>query len=61
MTDPDFVTELDAITVMKSGTLFGGPELFPGSLLHIPPQFGALLTIELANPLKADGAEPWLR
>ena len=58
MTDPDFVIELDAITVMKDGTLFGGPELFPGSLLHTPPQFGIVPPIELAKPLKAEGAAP---
>ena len=60
MTDPDFVIELDAITVMKDGTLLGGPELFPGSLLHTPPQFGTAPPIELAKPLKAEGAAPWL-
>ena len=50
MADPDCVTELDAMTVMKAGTLPGGPELFPGSLIHTPPQFGAVPPVELAKP-----------
>jgi hypothetical protein len=61
ITDPDFVILLDAITVINVGTLFGGPELLPESLLHTPPQFGAGPPIELAKPLKADGGVPWLR
>jgi hypothetical protein len=60
MMDPDFVIELDAITVIKVGTLAGGPEPFPGSLLQTPPQGGVVPPIELAKPLKAEGAAPWL-
>ena len=61
ITDPDLVTELDAITVMKSGTLIGGPELFLRSLCQTSAQFGVVPPIELAKPLKAEGGEPWLR
>ena len=58
MTDPDFVDELVAITVIKDGTVAGGPELFPGSLFQLPLHDGAVELSELAQPLKADGAEP---
>ena len=61
ITDPDFVTELLAITVIRVGTLFGGTELLPGSLIHIPPQFGVGAPVELAKPLKAEGAFAPLR
>ena len=43
---------------MNSGTLFGGPELFPGSLVHVPPQFGGFGLVELPKPLKLEGAGP---
>jgi hypothetical protein len=56
MVDPDCEAELVAITLMKAGTLEGGPELFPGSLFHVPPQAGAVAPIELAKPLKVGGA-----
>lgn len=60
MIAPDFVTELDAMAVMKVGRLIGGPGLFRGSLLQTEPQFGVDPPIEFAKPLKAEGAGPWL-
>lgn len=59
--EPDFFIELDAITVMYDGTLLGGPELFPGSLVHTPPQVGGFVLVESAKPLKLFDAEPPLR
>jgi hypothetical protein len=56
--EPDLVIELDTITAMYAGTLLGGPELFPGSLVHAPPQVGGFVLVESAKPLKLDGAEP---
>jgi hypothetical protein len=55
---PDFVIELETITVMSAGTLDGGPELLPGSLSHVPPQGGFE---QLAKPLKLAGASPPLK
>jgi len=55
MVSPDLEIALDAITAMKEGTLSGGFELFPGSLVQFPPQLcGAVV----ANPLKEFGADP---
>jgi hypothetical protein len=42
ITEPDFVIELDTITVMNSGMLAGGLELLPGSVFHVPPQPGSV-------------------
>ena len=61
MVEPDFVIELDTMTEIYDGTVFGGPELFPGSLFQLPPQVGGFVLGELANPLKLDGAEPPLK
>ena len=61
ITEPFLATELETITVMYSGIALGGPELFPGSLVHVPPQVAGLVLVEFANPLKLDGAEPPLR
>jgi hypothetical protein len=58
--EPDCVIELAAITVMKGGMLLGGPELLPGSLVHVPPQVGGFGLVELAKPLKLRGAAPLL-
>src|SRR5437879_2010682 len=58
---PDLVTGLEAITAMKGGTLAGGPELFPGSVIQLPPQVGGAVLVWSANPLKARGAGPPLR
>jgi hypothetical protein len=59
--EPDVVIELDAMTAMYCGTVAGGPELFPGGLVHGSPQFGGLFGVSLAKPLKLDGAEPPLK
>ena len=59
--EPDFVIELETITVMSAGTLGGGPELLPGSLCHVPPQSGGFGFVQLAKPLKLAGAEPPLK
>src|SRR2546422_6148765 len=61
MVGPDLVTGLEAITAMKGGTLAGGPELFPGSVIQLPPQVGGAVLVWSANPLKARGAGPPLR
>ena len=58
ITLPDCVIALDTITVMNSGMLLGGPELLPGSLLHVPPQFAGFGVAEFAKPLKLAGADP---
>ena len=57
MVGPVFVTELEAITAMYEGTLSGGFELFPGSLVQLPQQLCGAVS---ANPLKALGAGPLL-
>jgi hypothetical protein len=54
--EPDFVALLVAITLIKEGTLAGGPELFPGSFFHVPPHVGVAVLVELAKPLNVDGA-----
>ena len=56
--EPDSVIELDTITAINEGTLFGGPELFPGSVVHMPPRLGGCVLVEFAKPLKLDGAGP---
>src|SRR6266852_5659672 len=50
--------KLEAITAMKEGTVAGGPELFPGSVIHVPPQAGGVVLVVSAKPLKASGAGP---
>ena len=61
MTDPDFVMELAAITLMVGGTVGGGPTLLPGSLFQVPPQLAGLGVTTLAKPLNASGADPPLK
>ena len=58
ITEPFLLTELETITVINSGIVAGGPELLPGSLVHVPPHVAGAVLVELANPLKLDGAEP---
>jgi len=58
ISEPDFVMELDTSTMMNCGTVAGGSELFPGSLVQLPLQVGGFGMVELAKPLKLDGAEP---
>ena len=58
--EPDCTTELDAITVINRGMVLGGPELLPGLLVHVPPQVGGFVLVELANPLKLLGGLPLL-
>ncbi len=58
MVDPDFVAELATITAMYSGTVAGGFELLPESVVHVPPHVGGLVLVCAANPLKPAGAEP---
>jgi hypothetical protein len=58
---PDCVIKLETITVMSAGTLFGGFELLPGSLIHVPPQAGGFGFVQLAKPLKLAGAVPPLK
>ena len=55
--DQDLSTELDTITAMNDGTVAGGPELLPGSVVQGCPQAGGLL-VESAKPLKLFGAPP---
>ena len=52
--------EREPITAMSEGTLAGGPEEAPGSLVHVPPHVGEVVLVILANPLKALGAGPSL-
>src|SRR5436190_17073478 len=56
--EPDFVAVLAAIAAMYDGTVLGGPELLLGPLFHVPPRLGGSVLVELANPLKLDGAGP---
>ena len=58
MVEPDLLIELETITAMYSGTLLGGPELLPGSLVHVPPQLGGWVLVESAKPMKLEGAAP---
>ena len=59
--EPDFVIELATITVMEGPILLGGWELFPGLVVHVPPQAGGFILVESAKPLNAAGAGPPLR
>ena len=59
--EPDFVIELETITVMSAGTVAGGCELLPGSLCHVPPQVGGFGFVQLTKPLKLAGAVPPLK
>jgi hypothetical protein len=59
--DPDFVIELETITVMSAGMVSGGCPLFPGSLVHVPPQAGGFGFVQLTKPLKLAGAVPPLK
>ena len=61
MVGPDLVIELEAITAMNEGTVAGGFELFPGSVVQVPPQADGVGLVWSAKPLKAAGAEPPLR
>ena len=56
--DPVLVIELDTMTVIWAGTLFGGPELFPGSLRQVPPQLAGFVLGKFAKPLKPEGVAP---
>ena len=58
--DPDFVIELETITVMSAGMVSGGFELLPGSLIHVSPQVGGLF-VQVTKPLKLAGAVPPLK
>ena len=61
MIGPVLIIELDAITVMSSGTLSGGCELFPVVVVHVPPHSGGFGLGKRAKPLKLCGALPLLR
>lgn len=37
-----------------------GEALFPGDVVHVPPQAGGAEDTSPANPLKLDGPDPWL-
>ena len=56
--EPDFVIELDTITAMYAGTLAGGSELLPGSVVHVAPTEAGVVELRLANPLKLLGPAP---
>lgn len=58
MVEPDWVTELVAITVMNCGRLLGGTPLLPGRAVHVPLQAAGLGLVEPANPLKLLGGDP---
>src|SRR5713226_7999298 len=55
--EPDLWTELATMTAMYCGTLSGGPELLPGSLIQPAPHCGGC-PVPSAKPLKLAGAEP---
>ena len=56
ISEPFLWMELAAITVTYCGTLLGGPELVPGSVVHDPPQATGFGLVVLAKPLKEGGA-----
>jgi hypothetical protein len=58
MTAPDFVIELATITLIVDGSVAGGPEVMPVSVVHVPPQKAGLGVVLSAKPLKAEGAAP---
>ena len=58
MVEPDLVIELETITAIYAGTLAGGFELLPGSVVHVAPHEVGVVMLELANPLKPFGAAP---
>src|SRR6266852_357551 len=55
--EPDLWTELATMTAMYCGTMSGGPELLPGSLVQPAPHCGGC-PVPSAKPLKLAGAEP---
>ena len=55
------VIELVTRTAMYRGTEVGCPALVPETAVQLPPQFGGLGLVLLANPLKLPGALPPLR
>jgi hypothetical protein len=59
--DPDLLIELDTMIAIYDGMLSGGPELLPGSVVHVPPQLGGVVLLWLAKPLKLAGAVPPLK
>src|SRR5437879_12913093 len=62
MTEPDLVTLLDTITPIYAGTVCGGGVELPGSVDHVPPQFGGgsprKLSSNPAKPFIASGGPP---
>src|SRR6266550_257774 len=58
---PDLLIEPDTMTAIYEGTLLGGSELLPGSVVQVPPQLGGVVLLWLAKPLKLAGALPPLK
>jgi hypothetical protein len=56
MVEPFFCTELETSTAMYCGIVEGGFELFPGLLVHVPPQVDC--DVSSSKPLNEFGAEP---
>jgi len=56
--EPVWVMEAAAIAVIILGMALGGPELFPGLLIHVPPHSIGFGVVDRANPLKLLGAVP---
>src|SRR5919106_4285261 len=56
MVDPVLVIWFETITAMYGGTAAGGPELLPGSVVHMAPQPGTAWLF--SKPLNAFGAGP---
>jgi hypothetical protein len=58
MVEPLWLTESETITAITEGTVAGGLELLPVSVVQVPPQAGAVLLF--SKPLKLFGAGPLL-
>ena len=56
--EPVFVILLETMTAITDGIVAGGPELFPGRLVHVPPHVS--MVVLLSKPLKLEGAAPLL-
>src|SRR5258708_34387567 len=55
---PDLEIEFATITAIYDGTLVGGLELLPGSVVHVSPQVGTFELRVSANPLNESDAAP---
>src|SRR5262245_31613807 len=58
MSELDFTTLLDTMTAMYEPIAAGSPGVLPGDEVNAPGAATGFELVELANPLKLDGAMP---